>query len=759
MRNGNNSAFSPCERGEGGRRPDEGTTLTRARSRSRTLSRRAGEGAVLLCVAAFLLAACNRNTVKPSNKTPVILISVDTLRSDHLPAYGYKGVETPNIDALRNDGILFRRAYSHTPLTLPSHATILTGALPADHGLRDNVGFKLDPKVPTLASLLKQNGYATGAAVSAFVLRHETDINRGFDFYDDEVEPVGASTVIGRVQRDGRETARIAKNWIEQQNGPFFFFLHLYEPHTPYTPPEPFFSRYPDHYDGEIAYADDIIGDVVAFLKEKKIYDKALIVFLSDHGEGLNDHGEEEHGIFLYREVLQVPLIVKLPKSAHAGEFADAPVELADVFPTIAQLTATKNAPAHGDARSLLTMLDRFAPWRMVYAETLYPRFHFGWSDLHSIVDGHHQYIRAPKPELYDLHKDPQERTNIFDDNRRVYNAMRTAIEPFIKKAAAPAPIDPEEASKLAALGYVGSTVATSENEQLPDPKDTIEVFHQIRVAYTLYRNEKQDQALELTNKLLADNPRILDLWDLKSKILEKLGRDDDAITAAKEGLKQSPNAVSLMIAVANLSILTGHLDQAQQHAELAVKYDAAQAHDILAKVWLARKNFDRAKQEAQLALDNDHQAIYALLTLALIEKQRGDLPAALRYLDDASQRVASKKNPRIPNLHFYRGDVLARLGRNDEAEREFRQEIAFYPTEPDAYSSLVLLLSSEGRVEEATKLIFQLVQIAPLPPSYIAISETLKAIGDDRGALYWAYQGLQKYPHDPALRKLAARG
>jgi len=716
-------------------------------------------GMTMVTLVALLLAACNRNAVKPSNKTPVIIISVDTLRSDHLPAYDYHGVQTPAIDALRKDGILFRRAYSHTPLTLPSHATILTGALPADHGLRDNVGFKLAPNIPTLASLMKQNGYATGAAVSAFVLRHETDISRGFDFYDDEVEPVGPSTVIGRVQRDGRDTESVAKNWIQQQNGSFFFFLHLYEPHTPYTPPEPFFSRYPNHYDGEIAYADDIVGDFIAFLKEKGIYDKALIIFLSDHGEGLNDHGEEEHGIFLYREALQVPLIVKLPKSAHAGDSAFAPVELADVFPTITEVTATKGPGPRGDARSLLTMLDKFAPVRTVYSETLYPRYHFGWSDLHSLIDGYHQYIRAPKPELYDVRKDPEEKTNILEQERRVYTTMRNAIEPYIKQATAPAAIDPEEASKLAALGYIGSTVPTSPDEKLPDPKDTIEVFHQIRVAYTLYRNEKQDQALALTNKLLADNPRILDLWDLKSKILEKLGRDEDAIAAAKEGLRQAPNAVSLIIAVANLSILTGNLDQAQQHAELAEKYDAAQAHDILAKVWLARKDYAKAKKEAELVLANDHQAIYALLTLALIEKNQNHLPEALKYLDEAEQRMTEKKNPRVPNLHFYRGDILARMGRNEEAERELRQEIAFYPTEPDAYASLILLLTTENRLQEATQLIFRLVQVAPLPPSYVAISETLRAVGDDRGALYWAYQGLQKFPQDPALKKLARRG
>ncbi|MGZ7081412.1 MAG: tetratricopeptide repeat protein, partial [Thermoanaerobaculia bacterium] len=419
-------------------------------------------------------------------------------------------------------------------------------------------------------------------------------------------------------------------------------------------------------------------------------------------------------------------------------------------------MTATKVPPRKTEARSLLAMLESGSPSRMVYSETFYPRFHFGWSDLHSLIDGKHHYIRAPIPELYDLGSDLAERRNIIDEDRRDNTAMRSAIEPFIRQASAPAAIDPEEASKLAALGYIGSTVPTSADETLPDPKTTIEVFHEIRVAYTFYRNEKEEQALELTDKLLKDNPRIIDLWDLKSKILSKLGRDGEAIQAAKEGLKRAPNTVSLLITVANESILTDELDQAQQHAELAAKYEAAQAHGILARIWVARHDYVRAKQEARLALATESQAITALLILGLIAKQEENPQEALTYYDQALQRANAKKNPRVPNLHFYRGDVLARLGRNDEAEREFRQEIAFYPTAPDAYGSLILLLSTQGRLGEATNLIHRLLEVAPNPRSYVAISETLKAIGDDRGARYWASQGLQKYPRDPALRKLA---
>ena len=695
----------------------------------------------------------------PSRTTPVILISIDTLRSDHLPAYGYAGVQTPNLDAFRADAILYERAYSHCPLTLPSHASMLTGLLPADHGIRDNIGFTLAETVPSLPALLKANGYATGAAVSAFVLRKGTGIARGFDAYDDEVEPIGTWQVIARVQRTGGETVTAARKWLDQHGDkPFFYFLHLYDPHTPYEPPEPFRSQYKTNpYDGEIAYTDHVIGEFLDYLKEKGIYDKAMIVILADHGEGLNDHREEEHGIFLYREAIQVPLFVKLPGSKHAGTSVRAPAALVDVFPTILQQTATDSPKRTNDhAVSLLSLMDSDTPKRNIYSETYYPRMHFGWSDLHSLTDGDHHLIRAPIPELYDLNKDPRETKNVMNDERRTYTAMHNAIEPFVREAAAPAPIDPDEAAKLAALGYIGSTVATADEDNLADPKTTIDIFHQIRVAFTHFRDERLAQCLELTTKLLEDNHRILDLWDLKSKTLAKLGRTEEAIEAAKEGLRQQPTAVSLIAAVANLSIIKGDLEQAKQHAELLMKTEPGQAHELLSRIHAERKEYDLAEKEARLALDTGRESTTALMTLALIAKQRGDLTTALRHIDAAVESVARKENRRIPNLHFYRGDILARLGRNAEAEREFRAEIGTYPTEPDAYASLMLLLASSGRIEEATRVVFDLIKASPRPPSYIAVSETLKVMGDDRGARYWAVQGLRKFPENRDLRMLA---
>src|SRR6266851_1646275 len=410
-------------------------------------------GGVFVVISLLLAAACRGRIASPSRTTPIVLISIDTLRSDHLPAYGYKGVATPNIDSLRADSILYSHAYSHVPLTLPSHVSMLTGMLPAESGMHDNVGFRLSDSIPTIQELLKKNGYATGAAVSAFVLRHETGIARGFDFFNDEVEPLGTDKTIGRVQRDGRETLHALQKWLDgQADKPFFAFLHLYEPHSPYTPPEPYFSRYPNHYDGEIAYSDAIVGELLDDLKQKGIYDKALIILVSDHGEGLNEHGEEEHGIFLYREALQVPLLIKLPHEGKSGATVNTPVELVDIFPTILDRTATP-APTKGRraGQSLLAFLSG-GPQRQIYSETYYPRFHFGWSDLHSMIEGNDHFIRAPQPELYDLGTDPAEKHNVLQVNRRAYVRLRQAIEPFVRETAAPTNIDPEEAAKLAAL-------------------------------------------------------------------------------------------------------------------------------------------------------------------------------------------------------------------------------------------------------------------------------------------------------------------
>ena len=245
----------------------------------------------------------------------MVIISIDTLRADHLPIYGAAGPETPAIDALAKDSVVFENAYSHVPLTLPSHVTILTGLLPKDNGVRNNLGYRFDSAAhPSVPTLLKARGYATGAAVSAYVLRGATGLAAAFDDYDDQMDRASEGTAMGEVQRPGARTVAVAVRWVNtRRDQPFFYLLHLFEPHAPYAPPEPFKSRYAAHpYDGEIAAADAVLGQFLEALKSGGVYDRATIILLSDHGEGLGDHGEAQHGIFLYREAIHVPLLLKL---------------------------------------------------------------------------------------------------------------------------------------------------------------------------------------------------------------------------------------------------------------------------------------------------------------------------------------------------------------------------------------------------------------------------------------------------------------
>lgn len=709
--------------------------------------------ACFVLVSSSCLSACRDDVPRPSNDTPVFLISIDTLRSDRLPAYGYRGVATPAIDRLRADGVLFEHAYSHCPLTLPSHATVLTGRLPAATGIRDNVGYQLDPAVPTLAELLGKNGYRTGAAVSSFVLRKNTRIDRGFTFWDDEVEQGSSGTAIGEIQRAGAKTAAIAQRWIaENRANPLFFMLHLYEPHTPYAPPEPFRSRYANAYDGEIAAADQIVAEFLSFLEQHDLYERSLIILFSDHGEGLGDHGEDEHGIFLYREAIQVPLIVKLPANAKRGKSVSTAVQLSDIFPTVTEVTGTTSAAVEG--KSLLSFLDDAPKERFVYSETYYPRFHFGWSDLHSLTDGRKHLIQAPRPELYAVATDPAERHNVLQNDRRAYTAMRNALQPLIREAAAPAAIGAEEAAKLAALGYLGAGAQTAPGEVLPDPKDSIGTLADIRHAFTLARRDETDSALALTEKLLARNPRMLDLWDLKSRLLGLQQRQREAIEAAKEGLRLAPTASHLALLIATLALEIGDVDEAEKHAELAMRIEPARAHDLLARVWIQRRDLNRAESEARKSLASQKDRALAFVTLGRVQKERGDYEAALASFDAAAAALAQRETRTINGLHFLRGDSLARLGRIGEAESAFREEIRLFPQDARAYKNLILLYVSDGRPQDATRVIHELIEKSPTPLAYFAVIDVLKTVGDERGVRFWARRAQQRFPHD---RRFAA--
>jgi hypothetical protein len=391
-----------------------------------------------------LLAGCARS------RPPVIVISIDTLRADHLPAGGA-------IAALQKDGVTFENAWSHCPMTLPSHVSMLTGLLPTEHGVRNNVGFTFRPnRHRTIAQTLKEDGYATAGFVSAFVLRGRTGLASAFDHYDD-VDETGRADSALDLERAGAETVDRAIAWLP--DSPFFLFVHLFEPHHPYV----------NGYDGEIATADAAIGRLIDALKKKGIYDDALIILTSDHGEGLGDHGEMQHSVLLYSEVLRVPMIVKLPRAERAGTHLAHPVQHADIAATIASVTKT----TFGKGRSLFDA----AP-RTIYSETLFPRIHLGWSELTSVVDATHHLIGGPKPELYDVRSDPRETRNIMEQARRDASRLRERLQAFQTAIPPAEAVDAETAASLAALGYVGSS---SRPGTLLNPRDHIAEYEAMR--------------------------------------------------------------------------------------------------------------------------------------------------------------------------------------------------------------------------------------------------------------------------------------
>ena len=650
-----------------------------------------------LLLALLPLAGCRRSPADrldiPENP-PIVFISIDTLRSDRLPAYGYTGVETPAIDALRRDAVLFERAYSHVPMTFPSHASIFTGRLPTVHGVRDNVGYNLDSKkLPYLPRLLKGRGYATGGAISAFVMRGEVGFSEGFDLYDDKIES-RVSRGISGLQRAGTETLGRALAWLRTVAGegqgerPFFLFLHVYEPHAPYAPPEPYRSRYRQLYDGEVAASDQVVGELVAELKRLGVYDRALVVLFSDHGEGLGEHGEDGHGVFLYRHDLQVPLLVKLPGAQLAGTSVAKPAGLVDLFPTVLQLLDME-MPKEIDGNSLLDLLEEEAPQRSLYAETYSPRLHFGWSELTSLIEDRFQYIHGPDPELYDLAADPAQLTNLVQGERRTFAEMRQRLEGRIVPLQAPTAVDPETRQKLAALGYIG-TAATGLTGPLPDPKKMIGTLGYLHEGLEQYAKQQPAEAAASLRKAVDANPNMVDGWDYLGRSYQRLHKYEEALAAFKEAMKLSGGLPELALSTAMTLVQVGRPDEA---------------------LLVVRHQVEKSPEDLRLRL----------LEVRLLQVLQRPAEAAAKA--EEVLRIA----PDNADANYQRGAV--RMGQRDfaQAEADFRKALEIDPNHPATLSDYAVLLFLQNRLAESRTLLEKLVALRPDDATAIANLERVR--------------------------------
>ncbi|NQW04632.1 MAG: sulfatase-like hydrolase/transferase [Acidobacteria bacterium] len=664
----------------------------------------------------------------------VLVVSIDTLRADRLASYGYAEGRTPALEALAKDAVVFERAYAHAPQTLPSHASMLTGRLPFEHGVRDNLGFTLAPDTTTLASLFRTAGFPTGGFVSSFVLRADTGIGRGFDVYDAEFPASASDRSLGQVQRPGLQTLAAADHWMQSLTTDHaLVFLHIYEPHKPYAPPEPY-RDLASPYDGEVALSDAIVGRLVASLKSQGWYDRATIVITADHGEGLGDHGEEEHGLFLYDESVRVPLFIKLPNQTNGGTRRQEPVQHIDLLPTLSSLAGvTQPRGLRGrDLSPLLTGTGTIAP-QGIYAEALYARYHFGWSELVSLTDDRYRFVQAPREELYDLDRDPRESHNIAADRAQVTLAMRSGLATLTADRPIDSPADVSDADRqrLAALGYVGTQQQTplANRSALPDPKDKAHILELYRHAVDHLSARRYVEGARDLRTILDDEPEMTDVWSQYATTLVRLGRFTEAFAAWRAVVQRKPEEPSGLLGAAAVLVELRRFDDARSYAELAITRAPAAAHQALANIALTQGDHSAALEQAALAERADPTLPLIAMVEGILRYNREEYADALPFLMAARERFAQRPI-QASDLNYFIGDTLARLGRYDEAEPFLREEIRLYPNNTRPRVGLAMLYASTDRVPEAEQAINDLLQVAPSPDTYKTAEDLFTMFG-----------------------------
>ena len=642
----------------------------------------------------------------------LVIVTFDTTRADRIGAYGSQDVETPTIDRLAAEGALFEQAVSVAPLTLPAHSSIFTGKFPPEHGVRDNGGFFLGPDQVTLAEILKGRGYRTGGFVAAYVLAGKWGINQGFDTYFDDFDLSGMRAVsLSAIQRPANEVFDKALPWIEQSNGaPFFAWIHLYDPHAPYRPPEPFATKYNGHpYNGEIAFADSQLARLVSTLRSRGLYDRTVIVVIGDHGESLGDHGESAHGFFVYNSVTHVPLVIRTPFSGTGHRRISDPVRSVDIMPTVLDLLSAP-AAAGISGVSLVSLLTGAKSEHALdaYSEAMYPLHHYGWSDLHALRSGRYKVIDAPRPELYDIDRDPTETTNLFTDRQALGDRMIAELrrlEGGFKKVVASMPasdVDPEARERLAALGYVGTFVASASDPRTgrADPKDKIGLFNKLNEATDISRDREDDpegsfkRVVGLLNEVIRQDPQVIDAWFMRGTKYLAHGDLEQAVADFKQTLTLKPD---YDLAVSNLAQAyrrMGNDEAALAGFERYLQLDPTDpfVHYQMGEIWLDRGDLRRAGSLFRRALELDPSVVAAKNALGVIALERGDATTAERLIREA---LATKSTLRL--AHFNLALVAEQRGDIRTAEREYIDELKGHPENFKAAFNLSRLYEQVG--------------------------------------------------------------
>ncbi|HJR58983.1 MAG TPA: sulfatase-like hydrolase/transferase [Vicinamibacterales bacterium] len=678
----------------------------------------------------------------------VLVITLDTMRWDRLGAYGDRGAQTPNLDRLAAEGVLFEEAITSAPLTLPAHSTLFTGLLPPRHGVRDNGGYVLDPKHATLAHILKNGGWDTGAFIGAFVLDGKFGLDQGFDTYHDRFDVSKYQSVsLSDVARTGGEVVDTALPWLEARAGKrFFAWLHFYDAHSPYNPPEPFKSRFPRQpYAGEIAYVDSQVGRVLQWLDTTGLKERTIVIAVGDHGESLNEHREGTHGLFIYDATTRVPFIVRAPFAGMQGRRVRTTVRSEDVMPTLLDMIG-RAGPAAMQGRSLVPLLTGAVDDLELdaYTESLYAFNHYGWSELKALRAGRFKYIATTRPELYDLERDPGELTNLYSERRSLADRMAAELERLAveeeQAQTGPSAVDPETRERLAALGYIGSfsNVVRKPGEQLPDPKDKIDIFNLMTSAQEATGKENSESTIDRLRRVVSMDPNILDAWvmlgneyfrkqnpqaaleqykralqirpdyDLATVNLaaayRALGDYEAALLGYERYLQKDPKNAWVRYQMGEMFVDLNQLDKAEEAFKQSLIDDTrvAVARNALGVVALKRGDVAGAEREIRAALAQKPDVKLAHFNLALVAEQRGDLPTAIREYQTEidTQQNAFKAAFNLGKLHEQMGNAAGQ-------EAAYRKAIELNPNFSEGYFYLAKLYLDQGRnYEEAITIV-----------------------------------------------------
>jgi arylsulfatase A-like enzyme len=657
-----------------------------------------------------VLLSCRRHAAPD-----VILVTIDTLRADALGFAGNARVKTPYLDSLAARGIVFTNAHAHNVVTLPSHANILTGLYPYQHGLRDNAGFTLEPTHPTLGTMMKRAGYATAAFVSAFPLDSRFGLNAGFDVYDDRYREASNPLDFVVQERPAEDTLQSARAWIDSAGGKKFVWIHLYDPHAPYDPPSPFREQYRDApYLGEIAYVDDQLARFLPAVLEK--HPNTVVVITGDHGEALGDHGEQTHGLFAYEATLKVPLLVIDPEQKPRREPAYA--RHIDIVPTVLhRVGVATGLPGH-DLLAAATPSDS-------YFEALSASLNRGWAPLVGMIHDGRKYIDLPLPELYDLGRDPREAQNLAESDRRDLFAIRKLLADAAPNAgSAQRNVDESQKAQLMSLGYIsGSADKKTTYTVADDPKNLVGVDNELHQVVALYQTGQLPKAIELLRAILKKSPQIKVAEEMLAFMLQQTEDPQTAIAMLRRAVQSGAANDAMKVRLGMLISSTG---QAGEALQLLRPFADGRDPDILNAYGIALADSGDLHGAAAVfgrVLTIDQTNATAYQNLGVVALRAGDVERAR-----ASLGKALALNERMPVALNLMGVLEAKSGHPDRAIDWWRRAVRADPRLYDALYNLAIVAARGGRNDVARDALRQFIETAP-PQRYADDLTTARAL------------------------------